>query len=71
MPSDRFPLVLQHSLLRKGRVNALVLCYCCPNPTIHTALAYEQVYLENLPSAEMYERSYMHRDVITHTICTR
>jgi peptidylprolyl isomerase domain and WD repeat-containing protein 1 len=34
-------------------------------------LAYEQVYLENLPSAEMYERSYMHRDVITHTVSTR
>ena len=35
------------------------------------ALAYEQVYLDNLPSAEMYERSYMHRDVITHTVATR
>lgn len=35
------------------------------------ALAYEQVYLENLPSAEMYEKSYMHRDIITHTVCTK
>ena len=24
------------------------------------------MYLEALPSAEMYERSYMHRDTITH-----
>ncbi|GAA6077405.1 peptidylprolyl isomerase domain and WD repeat-containing protein 1, partial [Tachysurus ichikawai] len=29
-------------------------------------LEYERVYLYNLPSAAMYERSYMHRDVITH-----
>ncbi|KAF0696844.1 Aste57867_12424 [Aphanomyces stellatus] len=26
----------------------------------------EKDYLEQLPSAEMYERSYMHRDVVTH-----
>lgn len=31
-----------------------------------SVLEYEKVYLENLPSAETYERSYMHRDVITH-----
>lgn len=36
-----------------------------------TALAYEQVYLDSLPSAEMYERSYMHRDIITQIVCTR
>ena len=36
-----------------------------------TALAYEQVYLGNLPSAEMYEKSYMHRDSITHVVCAR
>uniref|UniRef100_A0A673JXF2 PPIase cyclophilin-type domain-containing protein n=1 Tax=Sinocyclocheilus rhinocerous TaxID=307959 RepID=A0A673JXF2_9TELE len=29
-------------------------------------LEYERLYLDNLPSASMYERSYMHRDVITH-----
>ena len=28
-------------------------------------LPYESVYLENLPNAETYERSYMHRDVVT------
>ena len=25
-------------------------------------------YLEQLPSAEMYERSYMHKDTITHIL---
>ncbi|KAM9456620.1 peptidylprolyl isomerase domain and WD repeat-containing protein 1 [Clarias gariepinus] len=34
-------------------------------------LEYERVYLDNLPSAAMYERSYMHRDVITHLACTK
>ncbi|XP_072920628.1 peptidylprolyl isomerase domain and WD repeat-containing protein 1 isoform X1 [Hemitrygon akajei] len=34
-------------------------------------LDFEHVYLDNLPSASMYERSYMHRDVITHIVCTR
>ncbi|RXM96902.1 Peptidylprolyl isomerase domain and WD repeat-containing protein 1 [Acipenser ruthenus] len=34
-------------------------------------LEFERVYLDNLPSAAMYERSYMHRDVITHIACTK
>ncbi|KAL3868863.1 hypothetical protein ACJMK2_041620 [Sinanodonta woodiana] len=29
-------------------------------------LEFEQVYLENLPHTESYEKSYMHRDVIKH-----
>ena len=29
-------------------------------------LEYESVYLDNLPLAESYERSWMHRDVVTH-----
>lgn len=34
-------------------------------------MPYEHIYLENLPNAESYERSYMHRDVITHLVCTK
>lgn len=34
-------------------------------------LEYEKVYLDNLPSAESYEISYMHRDVITHVAVTK
>nr|XP_039258573.1 peptidylprolyl isomerase domain and WD repeat-containing protein 1-like [Styela clava] len=29
-------------------------------------LEYEQVFLHNLPSTDRYERSYMHRDALTH-----
>lgn len=35
------------------------------------ALPHERLYLEKLPSASMYERSYMHRDVVTHVSVTR
>ncbi|CAF0767358.1 unnamed protein product [Brachionus calyciflorus] len=31
---------------------------------------FEKLYLENLPSSENYEKSYMHRDTITHLIVT-
>ncbi|MBN3308122.1 PPWD1 protein, partial [Amia calva] len=34
-------------------------------------LEFERVYLNNLPSAAMYEKSYMHRDVITHIVCSK
>lgn len=33
-------------------------------------LAHEKAYLEALPGAPMYERSYMHRDVVTHAVMT-
>jgi hypothetical protein len=34
-------------------------------------LEHEHVYLDALPCAEMYEKSFMHRDVITHVVRTR
>lgn len=34
-------------------------------------LPYEKVYLENLPNAESYEKSYMHRDCISHVVVTK
>ena len=33
-------------------------------------LAHEKAFLDKLPSAEMYEKSYMHRDVVLHAIVT-
>lgn len=30
-------------------------------------MAHEAAFLEALPSAAMYERSFMHRDTVTHT----
>jgi peptidylprolyl isomerase domain and WD repeat-containing protein 1 len=29
-------------------------------------LKFESVYVDELPSADFYEHSYMHRDVVTH-----
>lgn len=40
-------------------------------PKKHKCLKHELLYLDNLPSAESYERSYMHRDVITHIVVTK
>ncbi|KAK6630988.1 Peptidylprolyl isomerase domain and WD repeat containing protein 1 [Polyplax serrata] len=34
-------------------------------------LEHEHLFLNNLPSCESYEKSYMHRDVITHVVCTK
>jgi len=34
-------------------------------------LEFEQTYLKNLPCTESYEKSYMHRDTITHVDVTR
>lgn len=33
-------------------------------------LPHEKLYLEGLPTAESYERSYMHRDIVTHCLVT-
>lgn len=33
-------------------------------------LPHERLYLDNLPKAESYERSYMHRDVISFCVVT-
>ncbi|KAK9833523.1 hypothetical protein WJX81_001231 [Elliptochloris bilobata] len=37
-----------------------------PKAKRRKVLEHEQMYLEALPCAEMYERSYMHRDTVTH-----
>lgn len=34
-------------------------------------LEYEDLYLNNLPCSETYEKSYMHRDTITHILSTK
>lgn len=31
---------------------------------------FERLYLQNLPIAENYEKSFMHRDLITHLVVT-
>jgi peptidylprolyl isomerase domain and WD repeat-containing protein 1 len=34
-------------------------------------LAFQKLYLAMLPSAERYEKSYMHRDVVTHVAVSK
>ncbi|KAK4312296.1 hypothetical protein Pmani_016263 [Petrolisthes manimaculis] len=34
-------------------------------------LKHEQMYLDNLPCSEYYEKSYMHRDNVTHVVVTK
>ena len=34
------------------------------------ALEFERLFLDNLPAGEMYEKSYMHRDVVTDVLVT-
>uniref|UniRef100_S4PBM6 peptidylprolyl isomerase n=1 Tax=Pararge aegeria TaxID=116150 RepID=S4PBM6_9NEOP len=40
-------------------------------PKKRKVLEFESLYLENLPLSETYERSYMHRDVVTHVVVTK
>uniref|UniRef100_H2YC10 peptidylprolyl isomerase n=1 Tax=Ciona savignyi TaxID=51511 RepID=H2YC10_CIOSA len=34
-------------------------------------LPYEQMYLDNMPDSDRYERSFMHRDTLTHVCVTK
>lgn len=40
-------------------------------PMKRKVLPHEKLYLDALPSAESYERSYMHRDIITQCLVTQ
>lgn len=37
------------------------------NPCVQV-LEFEGQYLDSLPSGQMYERSYMHRDTVSHAV---
>ncbi|XP_055546746.1 peptidylprolyl isomerase domain and WD repeat-containing protein 1 [Wyeomyia smithii] len=40
-------------------------------PKKRKVLEYEKLYLDNLPSTECYEKSFMHRDTISHLVVTK
>ena len=42
-----------------------------PNSVFFLVLEFEDLYLDNLPNVEMYERSFMHRDIVTHLVTTK
>ena len=53
----------------------MCIFFCIPGDRAHgqkqphssaQVLEHESTFLEDLPSAQMYERSYMHRDNVTH-----
>ena len=45
--------------------------YCDDLPLLLSVLPFEKVYLESLPCAEYYEKSYMHRDIISHVAVSK
>lgn len=55
-----------NSAIPDGEEDALI----GPGPALRSRpkrpLQFEQAYLDALPSANMYEKSYMHRDIVTH-----
>ncbi|XP_065904172.1 peptidylprolyl isomerase domain and WD repeat-containing protein 1-like [Dysidea avara] len=42
-----------------------------PSKKKQKVLQFEKTYLENVPSAAMYEKSFMHRDVVTQVLVTK
>ena len=57
--------------------DVMLLCRSVPrsNWVLHVqeakVLEFQHVYLDNLPCAGMYERSYMHQNTVTHVLFTK
>jgi hypothetical protein len=47
---------------------AVISCAVCAPVLLLQVLQFEQQYLDALPCAQMYEKSYMHRDTVTHVV---
>ncbi len=60
-----------HDFILLISIHHIVMSFLFMNPIYLAVLEFEQVYLDNLPSAEGYEISYMHRDVVTHIAVTK
>jgi peptidylprolyl isomerase domain and WD repeat-containing protein 1 len=55
---------------RKG-VQATVRKYCCVLTRTGSVLPHEKLYLDHLPSADRYYKSFMHREVINFNVITK
>lgn len=44
------------------------IAFCATVHVVLQVLQFEQQYLDALPSAQMYEKSYMHRDTLTYVV---
>eukprot|EP00741_Cyanophora_paradoxa_P023988 tig00021719_g23164.t1 len=42
-----------------------------PKPKRKKVLEFEQLYADHMPNAQMYEKSWMHRDTVTHVAWTK
>jgi peptidylprolyl isomerase domain and WD repeat-containing protein 1 len=42
-----------------------------PVPKRRKVLKFEKVYLDQLPAGELYEKSFMHVDIVTHVVVTK
>ncbi|CAE6442967.1 unnamed protein product, partial [Rhizoctonia solani] len=53
---------------RKGELSS-----CVDEPCLHrvTVLPHERLFLDHLPSADRYSKSFMHRDVLNYVIITK
>lgn len=70
LPSEAAPAKKQKGLCLRLSHCYLNLFHLLIN-YFHSVLEYEKVYLENLPNCEIYEKSYMHRDMVTHIAITK
>lgn len=69
MPTEAVP-----AKKRKGTTSYIIIRHnlqILARLFISTVLEYEKLYLDNLPDTECYEKSYMHRDIITHVVATK
>jgi hypothetical protein len=62
MPAGCICLHIDSCIMAHGLVCLRALRLCVQ------VLQFEQQYLDALPNAQMYEKSYMHRDTVTHIV---
>ena len=64
----------RQSSRRNEKVSSASCCLVLVPPWSHTpssVLPHEKVFLEYLPSADQYYKSFMHRDIVNFVVVTR
>ena len=56
---------------RNAKVRLLVLECVAPLTFLVLVLPHEKLYLDHLPSADRYYKSFMHRDVVNFAVMTK
>lgn len=67
------PAGAEGHVVKKKRKGAIVCPRFggCPRPECVLVLPHEKLYLEHLPCADRYYKSFMHRDVVNFNVFTR